>query len=72
MAIRSFVDSRGTGWRVWVTIPPVASLVNPYRTGWLTFVSLTDRRKLTPVPKDWASASETQLEEWCSMADRMR
>jgi hypothetical protein len=54
-------------------LPTVTSLItSPRSNGWLTFESLTERRKLSPVPTDWSSASATRLEELCATAERVR
>lgn len=37
--------------------------------GWLTFESRDgERRRLAPIPEDWATASQHQLAAWCAMA----
>ena len=73
MPIRSFVDSRGGVWRVWATVPTMTSLLGiPIRRGWLTFESLTERRRLSPVPKDWTTLTAVRLEALCATAERVR
>ena len=73
MAIRSFVDSRGVGWRVWATTPgAIAQAVHiALRPGWLTFDSTGERRRLTPIPDDWLTVSSSALEIYCDTAKRI-
>ena len=39
-----------------------------FLTGWLSFEARGDRRRLTPIPADWESASEDQLRAWLELA----
>lgn len=44
---------------------PVA--VRPqFANGWLTFVHRTERRRLAPIPDNWASADEARLRTYLS------
>jgi hypothetical protein len=74
MTIRSFTDSRGVSWRVWATLPGIAtSLVSEdLRNGWLTFDSFGERRRLSPIPVAWSSASDSELEILCASGERIR
>jgi hypothetical protein len=74
VTLRSFIDSGGVDWRVWETFPENdTSLVSAQRkSGWLTFESLGERRRLSPVPVDWTSASNERLEALCRHAEHVR
>lgn len=62
MALREFVDTSGTTWRVWETAPGRRhGLDLDYRQGWLTFDNGTERHRLAPIPADWASLPEERL-----------
>ena len=39
-----------------------------YSCGWLVFRTAGERRRLAPVPPNWAHASEEQLQRWCKEA----
>jgi hypothetical protein len=73
VAMRSFVDSRGVGWRVWETTPgAIAQVLHmELRPGWLTFDSPAERRRLTPIPDDWLTVSSSALEVYCDSATRI-
>lgn len=72
MAYREFADDAGMLWRVWDTHPLAASTLRnvlpSYAAGWLTFESSAERKRLTPIPPDWDSASEELLIHWCARA----
>lgn len=72
LAYREFADDAGTVWRVWDTHPLAAdtlrSVLPSYATGWLTFESSSERKRLAPIPPDWESASEELLIHWCARA----
>jgi hypothetical protein len=69
MPIIEFVDSSGVTWRVWRTIPTSrTSLSGEFENGWLTFESPTGRKRLTPVPSNWETASPDRLELMCRAA----
>ena len=40
-------------------------------TGWLTFESPTAKRRLRPVPPDWALMDDERLEELCRRAEEV-
>lgn len=75
MALREFRDSSGTDWKVWDTTPerlqasPVSDrALGELRAGWITFSSVLGRRRLAPVPPDWANKSARELEALCEAA----
>ena len=66
MGYREFIDSLGISWKVWNTAPVVgAVLTGEMRHGWLTFQSITSRRRLAPVPTEWEQLTAEQLEQLC-------
>ena len=81
MALRDFSDRAGRQWRVWdVTADAIhpatrgEDYMRDYLQGWLAFESADGLAKcrLTPIPKDWASASVAQLEQWLHDAETVR
>jgi len=38
------------------------------KAGWLCFESHDERRRLTPIPEDWARCDEVKLEAYCREA----
>ena len=73
MAIREFIDSRNVRWSVWKTVPQAGGVLDvELRTGWLTFESKHERRRLAPIPAGWENASANRLELWCSSAVEVR
>lgn len=40
--------------------------------GWLCFEGATEKRRLSPIPNDWARCAEAQLEEYCRKAKPAR
>jgi hypothetical protein len=75
VAYREFVDDAGTLWRVWDTYPVAANAlrsVSPsYASGWLTFESYSERRRLAPIPPEWDFASDALMAHWCARAHRV-
>lgn len=73
MAIREFIDSRNVRWNVWRTVPQAGGVLDlELRTGWLTFESKHERRRLAPIPAGWENASASRLELWCRNAIEVR
>ena len=74
MALRSFTDSQGDGWRVWSVVPQYGperdedTLIPGMGAGWLCFENGGEKRRLTPIPKGWETSSEAELEEMCRTA----
>lgn len=48
---------------------PRASLPIVLRAGWLAFESMKERRRLAPIPADWAGMTDDQLAELLARAD---
>ena len=62
MALREFSDANGRAWRVWHTVPARTDGLTPkYHGGWLTFDADGERRRLAPVPSDWAMLPQERL-----------
>jgi hypothetical protein len=40
--------------------------------GWLCFEAKAEKRRLIPIPDDWARCAEAQLEAYCRMARPVR
>ena len=70
MAVRDFTDPHGMPWRVWHTQPSKGgALDHRFARGWLTFESARQVRRLTPVPMDWETLSDTELALLCRAAE---
>ena len=66
MTLRTFIDAYGTSWDVFEVHPVNAErtashVPEAFREGWLCFQSSSERRRLAPIPPDWASWDEGQL-----------
>ena len=71
---RLFSDARGVRWDVWAVYPEVhpsssASLPGTFQSGWLVFESAAEKRRLSPIPKDWQSVPVGELEQLCQRAE---
>ncbi len=42
-----------------------------YGSGWLTFESLDEKRRLIPIPQGWEDLSQTELRALCDKARRI-
>lgn len=77
MAYREFLDSSGQSWRVWSTVPTMATrLHGGFDQGWLTFECTSPDcraplRRLCPIPPDWETLPESRLELMCKAADEV-
>lgn len=74
--LRGFTDSTGVEWRVWEVFPTIAgsetstqthsrsSLKNTeFANGWLCFESVSEKRRLAPIPPGWELREPHTLEE---------
>jgi hypothetical protein len=51
---------------------PVATRFTPGReSGWLTFASGSERRRLSPIPSGWEGCSDEELRRHLARADRV-
>ena len=48
-----------------VTTGRRALLSNGFGNGWLCFEAKSERRRLTPIPRDWPRCDDAQLESYC-------
>lgn len=70
---RSFEDERGVRWDAFAVYPTAevaerARLPEPFRSGWLSFDSGTEKRRLSPIPEGWQGMSEERLRALCTSA----
>jgi hypothetical protein len=74
MALRSFTDSQGQGWRVWNVIPQYDTardedtMTPGLQGGWLCFEKEGQKRRLSPIPDGWEAAEPDTLERYCHEA----
>lgn len=65
MAYREIEDANGVHWKVWDTVPSSGANVRVnYASGWLTFESEIERRRVSPIPDGWESAEDAMLCSW--------
>ena len=81
MALREFTDRSGRAWRAWDVSPETLHpstrtehYMRDYLDGWLAFESVDGLAKcrLTPIPRDWDTATDDQLLEWLDRATPVR
>lgn len=77
MAARTFEAPDRAVWSVWEVIPGRVSefrssfgphLPRDLADGWLCFDCGTEKRRLAPLPRDWAERPEQDLLFWCRAA----
>lgn len=69
MPSREFIDSKGVHWVAWTTIPETpVGVGEDFSTGWLSFQSDADLRRLVPIPPRWLEATPERLELMCRAA----
>lgn len=49
-----------------------AVMASGLAAGWLCFEGGSEKRRLSPIPDDWARCPDEQLEEYCRLARRVR
>ncbi len=65
---RAYTDAQGIWWDVFAVYPEVRgarhtpSLRGPFQQGWLCFDCGTEKRRLSPIPDDWRTIGEKELE----------
>jgi hypothetical protein len=47
------------------------TLAEGYGRGWLTFESLSEKRRLIPIPRDWEQLSNAELRALCDKAKQV-
>ena len=74
MASRIFVDQTGRRWQVWEVFPTatagrgVATVPERLRRGWLAFEGDGLKRRLAPIPDDWAALDDAGLRDLLARA----
>src|SRR6478672_552744 len=71
MAARTFEDSSGTVWQVFEvhrSSNKPGAVSTGLEQGWLSFSSADARRRLAPIPPQWESSPDPELERLCSRA----
>jgi hypothetical protein len=71
MGSRTFDDSTGTHWEVFEvhrTSQKPQAVSAGMESGWLSFVSAAEKRRLAPFPRDWEQQPDAELERLCGMA----
>jgi hypothetical protein len=71
---RLFDDTHGVRWDVWAVYPEgrpsqVSALPGTFQTGWLVFESISEKRRLGPIPSNWQSLPPGELERLCEQAE---
>lgn len=71
---RLFVDRQGVAWDVWAVYPEgrqsqLSALPGTFQSGWLVFESMSEKRRLSPIPSDWQSVPQNELEQLCARAE---
>jgi hypothetical protein len=47
------------------------TLAEGYGSGWLTFESFDEKRRLIPIPRDWENSTQEELRVLCDKAKRV-
>jgi hypothetical protein len=71
---RVFVDARKVRWTTFAVRPSKttsdrANLPGPFQTGWLSFDSGSETRRLSPIPDGWQLLSDAELQALCERAE---
>jgi hypothetical protein len=71
---RAFMDARGIWWDVFAVYPgsresPQSPFKGTFQQGWLCFDSGTEKRRLSPVPKEWQALGDAELEQLLGRAE---
>lgn len=81
MAVRTFESPDGIAWTAWEVIPGQVSefrstygshLPRQMAEGWLCFDCGSEKRRLYPLPSDWADRTEAELWFLCRAAEPVR
>jgi hypothetical protein len=71
---RIFADARGVRWDACAIHPSASAtarvrLPEPYRSGWISFDSAVEKRRLSPIPDGWESLPDDALRTLCDRAE---
>ena len=71
---RVFEDERKIRWTTFAVRPSKATsdranLPGPFQTGWLSFDSGSETRRLSPIPDGWHLLSDAELQALCERAE---
>lgn len=81
MAVRTFESPDGIAWTAWEVIPGQVSefrstygshLPRQMAEGWLCFDCGSEKRRLYPLPPNWADRTEAELWFLCRAAEPVR
>jgi hypothetical protein len=81
MSVRSFDSPNGITWTAWEVIPGQVSefrsgfgshLPRQMAEGWLCFDCGSEKRRLAPLPANWAERTEAELWFLCRAAEPVR
>ena len=71
---RQFRDSQGVEWSVWAVVPSTMTVLQGrsqrWQSGWLLFESEKESRRLSPIPNNWTTALDRELDRLCAQAKR--
>lgn len=66
---REFEDAANVKWTAIAVRPTKAkSLSGPYQSGWLSFDSGAETRRLAPIPENWTDLPDEELSRLCAQA----
>ena len=66
---REFIDSSNVKWTAIAVRPSTSkSLTPPYRSGWLSFDSGKETRRIAPIPENWSTLPDDELARLCEQA----
>jgi hypothetical protein len=66
---REFVDEAQVRWIAIAVRPSTSKSLNaPFQSGWLSFDSGTETRRLAPIPDGWSSMTDEELSALCKSA----
>lgn len=71
---RTITDAGGVRWDVFAVYPearlsPHSQLRGTFAQGWLCYDSETGKRRLSPIPENWQSLTDTDLERLAARAE---
>jgi len=71
---REVTDAAGVRWTVFAVHPSGGRGVirEHYREGWLTFDTMSETRRVAPIPPLWQTMSDNDLLGLCEVAERAR